>query len=80
MFAKNLIGSCQVARKLTDNGQILCLKPATVALLFKLPGADVTFVCPECARELAKEIVDSVPGGRLDADVVSAAQKRKGTR
>lgn len=78
MFVEGCNRKCQVVVKLTDAGKVFCLKPATVVIAFKMPGGDLGVMCPDCARELAKELVDSVPGGRLDVDLVTI--KRKGRR
>jgi len=55
---------CKVVKKVTDRDTFRCLKPATVALFLHTPEPIV--LCADCARELAKEIVDSVPGGKCD--------------
>lgn len=57
---------CRVVKKITDRGTFRCLKPATVALALNAPEPMV--LCLDCARELAKEILDSVPGGPRDAN------------
>jgi hypothetical protein len=56
---------------------VRCLKPSTVMLLLTTPDIEPLSIRPDCARELAKEIVDSVPGRRRDADRVIAARKER---
>lgn len=79
MFDESCNRGCQVVLRITDTGRVLCLRPATVIVLFKLPGGNLGLMCPDCARELAKELIDSVPGGRLDVNTM-ALPKRKGRR
>ena len=55
---------CKVVKKVTDRETFRCLKPATVAVGLNAPEPIV--LCLDCARELVKEIIDSVPGGRRD--------------
>ena len=71
---------CQVVTRITEgSGAELCLKPATVVLVLRTPEPIV--VCLDCARELAKEILDSVPGGKHDAERARAERKaRKAAR
>jgi len=76
MFFKDATKKCQVVRQVTDNGIRRCLKPATVILIRNM--ADATVVCPDCARALAIEILDSVPGGRLDVDVLTSKRRVRG--
>jgi hypothetical protein len=65
MFHPNSPATCQVIRKVTDRETFRCLKPATVVVGLNTPEPIV--LCLNCARELAKEIIDSVPGGKRDA-------------
>jgi hypothetical protein len=55
---------CRVVKKVTDRETFYCLKPIAVILVRHTPEPIV--VCADCARELAKEIIDSVPGGPSD--------------
>jgi len=54
---------CRVVKKVTDRQTFYCLKPAAVVLTH---APEPLVMCLDCARELAKEIVDSTPSGRLD--------------
>ena len=65
MYFEKAVPKCNVVKKITDRQTSYCLKPATVLLHLKTP--DPIVLCLECARELAKEILDSVAGGRWDA-------------
>ncbi len=56
---------CKVVKKITDRDTFKCLKPAVVVITLNTPEPIV--VCLDCARELQKEIIDSVPGGKRDA-------------
>lgn len=74
MFMKDSSRNCQVVKRITEEHGAECrLKRATVVLYLDVP--DPTFVCLDCARELAKEILDSVPGGRADIDRITAERK-----
>ena len=64
MFYAESKTKCRVVKKITDREVFRCLKPATVSLILHAPEPMV--LCLDCARELAKEILDSVPGGRRD--------------
>jgi hypothetical protein len=67
---------CQVVARITDaRGAERCLKPATVVLALHTP--EPILVCPDCARELAKEILDSVPGGKYDAERARAEREAR---
>ncbi len=55
---------CRVVKQVTDKETFRCLKPANVSLVLNTPEPVV--LCLDCARELVKEIVDSVPDGRRD--------------
>lgn len=77
MFVKDAPRKCQVVTRITEErGAEYCLKPATVLLLLHTPEPFV--VCLDCARELAKEILDSVPGGKFEIKGVRV--DRKGRR
>jgi hypothetical protein len=65
MFYPNSPAKCQVVKKVTDRDTFRCLKPATVILVLNTP--ELIVFCLDRARELAKEIIDSVPGGKGDA-------------
>lgn len=65
MYNSKATGACQVVRKVTDQNTFLCLKPVRVVLVNWVPQPAA--ICEGCARELAKEIIDSVPGGPRDA-------------
>ena len=65
MYAKQNPPGCKVVKKVTDRETFRCLKPATVTLIHNTP--EPILLCLDCARELVKEIVDSVPGGKRDA-------------
>jgi hypothetical protein len=56
---------CRVLKKVTDQQTFYCLKPASVVLM-GTPSLEPLVLCLDCARELAKEIIDSTPGARLD--------------
>jgi hypothetical protein len=76
MFVKESGGKCRVVRSFSSNGELVyCLKPAQVVVSFTMPDGKPVVICPGCARELAKELVDSVRGGRLDVDVLSPIRK-----
>lgn len=64
MFHASSTAKCRVVKKVTDKETFRCLKTATVSLVLNTPEPLV--LCLDCARELAKEILDSVPGGRRD--------------
>ena len=68
MFHAKSTAKCRVVKKITDTETFRCLKPANVVLVLNTPEPLV--LCLDCARELAKEIVDSVAGGRRDAERV----------
>jgi hypothetical protein len=55
---------CRVVKKVTDRKTFYCLKPASVVLVLNTP--DPLVLCLDCARELAKDIIDSTPGARHD--------------
>jgi|GEM_PF-3760445 hypothetical protein len=57
---------CRVIKKITDRETFYCLKPASVVLAVNVPNCDPLVLCLDCARELAKEIIDSTPGARGD--------------
>jgi hypothetical protein len=60
--------------RITDKrGAEKCLKPATVVLMLSTP--EPLSVCLDCARKLAIEILDSVPGGKHDVERVRKAQR-----
>lgn len=63
MYCKT-VTKCRVVKKITDEGLVLCLKPARVVSVLNTPDMDVLALCLGCARELAKELIDSVPGGK----------------
>lgn len=63
-FPKVGQAKCRVVKKVTDRETFRCLKPATVALIHNTPEPIV--ICPDCARALAQEIADSVPGGKRE--------------
>lgn len=63
MFTKIPNKKCRVMKEITDHGIVRCLKPASVVLALNLPEDNMVMLCPDCARELAKEIIDSVPDG-----------------
>ena len=67
---------CKVVKKITDQNIFRCLKPATVSLVLNAP--EPILLCLDCARELQKEIIDSVPGGKRDATrrIAEMQQKR----
>ncbi len=64
MLIKTPSRKCRVVKKITDRETFRCLKPASVVLINNTP--EPIMLCPDCARELAKEIIDSVPEGRRD--------------
>lgn len=67
MYLHETNKKCRVLKSITDKGNFYCLKPATVLLSSHVSdGSEVISVCLDCARDLAKEILDSVPNGRLD--------------
>jgi hypothetical protein len=55
---------CRVVKKITDHETFRCLKPACVVLIHNTP--EPITLCLDCARELAKEIIDSTPDGKRD--------------
>lgn len=70
---------CQVVTLFTEErGAERCLKPATVLLVLRTPEPIV--VCLDCAREIAKEILDSVPGGKYDAERARAEREARKAR
>jgi hypothetical protein len=77
MFTKDSLRKCQVLKKVTKRGMFRCLKPATVILVWNTPDGNPLMLCPDCARELVKEIVDSAPGGERDVDVFLARRGRR---
>lgn len=68
MFDARATKKCRVVKKITDRNVFRCLKPATVFLINHTP--ELTELCLDCARELAKEIAESVPDGRRDVSGV----------
>lgn len=64
MYNAKITAKCRVVKTVTDRETFRCLKPATIVLIRHTPEPIV--MCSDCARELAKEIVDSVPGGKCD--------------
>ncbi len=73
MFMKDAPRNCRVVKRITEeHGAECCLKLATVVLHLHVP--DPVILCLDCARELAKEILDSVPGGKWDLERVLAEQ------
>ena len=76
MFFKDALRKCQVVTRITDErGAERCLKVATVTLALHTP--DPVCLCLDCARALAIEILDSVPGGKHDAERVLAVRKAR---
>jgi len=74
MFLKDAPRKCQVVTRITDErGAECCRKPASVLLVLHTP--EPVLVCPDCARKLAIEILDSVPGGKHDAERILAEKK-----
>lgn len=59
--ATNATGKCRVIISITDKEVFYCLKPATVLLVENVP--EQLALCVDCARELAKDIIDCTPGG-----------------
>ena len=78
MFCKDAEKRCQAVTKITDQGVHRCLNPANVCLVTNSPDGNPVTLCPDCARKLAIEILDSVPAGRLDADVMTAKRQVRG--
>jgi hypothetical protein len=66
MFDSKATKKCRVVKKITERGVFRCLQPATVFLIRHTP--EPYAVCVNCARELALEIMESVPGGRRDVN------------
>ena len=64
MFHLSSQAKCRVVKKVTDRVTFYCLKPAPVVLIHNAP--EPITLCLDCARELAKEILDSVPNGRRE--------------
>jgi hypothetical protein len=64
MYHAKAAKPCRVVKKITDRAVFRCLKPATVILVRHTPK--FLAICSDCARELAKEICESVPGGLRD--------------
>jgi hypothetical protein len=64
MFHESSPAKCRVIQRITDYGVFYCSKPAQASLAIHSPEPIV--LCLDCARELAKEIIDSTPGGRRD--------------
>lgn len=64
-FTQDNQPKCRVVKKVTNRETFRCLKPATVSLILNVPEPIV--LCLDCARDLTKEIAESVPGGRRDA-------------
>jgi hypothetical protein len=77
-FTQDNQPKCKVVKKVTDRETFRCLKPATVVLIHNTPEPIV--LCMDCARELVKEIVDSVPGGRRDATRKIQELSQRGVR
>jgi len=65
MFHPKSPAKCRVVKKVTDQNTFYCLKPAQVSVALHTPEPLV--LCLDCARELAKEVIDSVPGGGRDS-------------
>lgn len=72
----NAVPKCRVVKKVTNAATFYCLKPATVVLTTSVEQPLV--LCLDCARELAHEILESVPNGKRDArqDVRAIAAQR----
>jgi hypothetical protein len=72
----NTAPKCRVVKKITGSGTFYCLKPATVVLMTSVEQPLV--ICLGCARELAHEILESVPNGKRDArrDVRAIAARK----
>ena len=68
---------CQSVARITDEATYLCLQPATVCLTPGFQDDCVLLMCLDCAHKLAIEILESVPGGRLDAAVLTAKRKAR---
>jgi len=64
MFYPKNSSKCRVVKKITDRETFRCLKPATVLLILNTP--EPITLCLDCARDLAREIQESVPGGRRE--------------
>jgi hypothetical protein len=64
LFKPTPASKCRVVKKITGSKTFFCFKPAAVVLLMNAP--EPLTLCLDCARELAKEIIDSTPGGRSD--------------
>jgi hypothetical protein len=76
MFFTDAPRKCQVVTRISEkNGAARCLKPAPVLLALHTP--DPLVVCLDCARKLAIEILDSVPGGKHDVKRVLAERKAR---
>lgn len=72
MFLNESRRECQVVTRITLRGAKFCRKPTNV-VLNRVPDPSFPVVmCLECARKLAIEILDSVPGGKLDVDLILA--------
>ena len=78
MFHRTKTATCRVVTNVTDQETFLCRKPVSVILINHSP--DPIALCLDCARELAKEILDSVPGGRLDSGRLKAARAARKAR
>lgn len=66
MFHEKLTAKCRTIMKITDRGTFYCNKPAHIVIV-GFQEYDPIILCPDCARELTKQLIDSVPGGRRDA-------------
>lgn len=73
---ENSVG-CKVVKKVTEHNTFRCLKPVVVFLVNNTP--EPVGLCLDCARELAKEIMDSVPGGKRDftREVAEVKERRE---
>ena len=67
MFLEKPTAKCRVVQKVTESGTFYCLRPAHIFLISNSPEPLV--LCVECARELAKEIIDSFHSGSRDANL-----------
>ncbi len=80
MFCADVIRKCQVVKKITDQDIVRCLKPSNVILVLNTPtpDGDPLIMCLDCARKLAKEILDSVPSGKGDIARQTKRSARRG--
>jgi hypothetical protein len=66
MYSTKNTHKCRVVKKVTDRGTFRCLKPANVTLILNAP--EPVALCLDCAAALSREIAESVPGGKRDAN------------